>query len=302
MAKQEAMTLLEFQEKFSTEEACLEHLRKMKWPEGFVCPRCGHDRCFDLPKRKLFQCKSCGYQASATAGTIMQGTRTPLLKWFWAIFLMGHDKRGVSSEMLQRELKLTRYRADAMEKKVRHAMGERDAKYLLSGLVELDEGFFGAPSEGGRRGRGTDKTPVMTGLSLDAQGRPGFIHMQVIDAVNGDAVKDFAEKFIQPFSCVNTDGLNIYNNLGELGYDHLAQIFDPVANPDHLGWIHTFISNAKALIGGTYYGLDKKHLQLYLNEFCWRANRRKFKNQWFNRLLHTCSLSSPVTYKQLVRS
>ena len=117
MAKQEAMTLLEFQEKFSTEEACLEHLRRMKWPEGFVCPRCGHDRCFDLPKRKLFQCKQCKYQASATAGTIMQGTRTPLLKWFWAIFLMGHDKRGVSSEMLQRELKLTRYRADAMEKR-----------------------------------------------------------------------------------------------------------------------------------------------------------------------------------------
>jgi len=119
----------------------------------------------------------------------MQGTRTPLLKWFWAIFLMAHDKRGVSGETLQRELELTRFRATLMEQKIRHAMGQRDENYLLSGLVELDEGFFGAPTEGGRRGRGTDKTPVMTGLSLDELGRPGYIHMQVIDSVNGDAVE-----------------------------------------------------------------------------------------------------------------
>lgn len=215
---------------------------------------------------------------------------------------MSHDKRGVSAELLQRELKLTRYRADMMEKKIRYAMGERDENYLLSGIVELDEGFFGAPTEGGRRGRGTDKTPVMTGLSLDNRGRPQHIHMQVLDAVNGDAVKNFVDKYIQPYAMVNTDGLNIYNNLSALGYDHLAQIFDPVSNPDHLDWIHTFISNAKAFIGGTYHGLDKKYLQLYLNEFCWRSNRRKFKGQWFNRLLHTCSFCPPVTCKQLLRS
>jgi len=257
MAKQEEMTLLQFQERFSTEEACLEHLRKMKWPEGFVCPRCKHEHCYDLPKRKLFQCKQCGYQASATAGTIMQGTRTPLLKRFWAIFWMAHDKRGVSGETLQRELELTLFRATLMEQKIRHAMGQRDENYLLSGLVELDEGFFGAPTEDGRRGRRTDKTPVMTGLSLDTRGRPGYIHMQVLDAVNGNAVKKFAEKYIQPYSIVNTDGLNIYSVLDESDYDHLAAIFDPVSNPDHLDWIHTFISNAKAFIGGTYHGLDK---------------------------------------------
>jgi transposase-like protein len=302
MAKREEMTLLQFQEQFSTEEACLEHLRNMKWPEGFVCPRCKHDQCFDLPKRKLFQCKACKYQASATAGTVMHKTRTPLLKWFWAIFLMSHDKRGVSGETLQRELELTRYCAWTIEHKIRHAMGEIDGNYLLSGLVELDEGFFGAPTEGGKRGRGTDKTPVMTGLSLDLQGRPQYVHMQVLNAVNGAAVLDFAEKYIQPYSMVNTDGLNIYNVLDGPDYDLWAEKFDPVSNPDHLDWIHTFISNAKAFIGGTYHGLDKKYMQLYLNEFCWRANRRKFKGQWFNRLLHTCSLNSPVTYKQLVRS
>jgi len=302
MAKQEEMTLLDFQEQFSTEEACLKHLREMKWPQGFVCPRCKHGQCFDLPKRKLFQCKSCGYQASATSGTVMHRTRTPLKKWFWAIFLMGHDKRGVSAEMLQRELKLSRYCATLMEHKIRHAMGARDENYQLSGLVELDESFFGAPTEGGKRGRGTDKTPVMTGLSLDLQGRPQYVHMQVLDAVNGAAVLDFAEKYIQPYSMVNTDGLNIYNVLSEPDYDVLSLIFDPVENPDHLDWIHTFISNAKAFIGGTYHGLDKKHLQLYLNEFCWRSNRRHFNGQWFNRLLHTCSLRPPVTYHQLVRS
>ena len=110
--------------------------------------------------------------------------------------------RGGRRKTLQRELELTCYQA----------------------TLEFDEGFFGAPSEGGRRGRGTVKTSVMTGLSMNTRGRPGYIHMQALDAVNGDTVKKFAEKNIQPYSMVNTDGLNIYNVLDEPDYDHLAAI------------------------------------------------------------------------------
>ena len=302
MAAQEGMTFLEFQERFATEDACLEHLFRMKWPEGFHCPRCGHEHCFDLPKRKLYQCKMCKYQASVTAGTVMHKTRTPLRKWFAAMFLMSHDKRGVSAEYLKRELRLSSYCAWTMEQKIRAAMGDRDANYQLSGIVELDEFFIGAPTEGGKRGRGTDKTPVMAGLSLDWLGRPEYIQMQVLEAVDGKAAMDFAEQYIQPYSMVNTDGLNIYNVLDEPDYDVWSAKFDPAENPDHLKWLHIFISNAKAFIAGTYHGIDRKYLQFYLNEFCWRSNRRHFKGEWFNRLLHTCSLNSCLTYQQIIRS
>jgi hypothetical protein len=126
--------------------------------------------------------------------------------------------------------------------------------------------------------------------------------MQVLDEVNGESVRQFADKFIQLHAMVNTDMLNIYNVLCEPYYDYLSQIFNPVTNPDHLDWIHTFISNAKAFLSGACHGLDKKYLQRCLSEFGWRANRRKFEGQWFRPLLYTCSLNPPATHNQLVRS
>jgi transposase-like protein len=86
MAKQKTMTLLEFQKKFSTEKACQEHLFTIRWPNGFVCPKCGHTEYFNIKSRHLFQCKNCNHQASVTAGTIMEKTQLPLVKWFWAMF------------------------------------------------------------------------------------------------------------------------------------------------------------------------------------------------------------------------
>jgi Zn ribbon nucleic-acid-binding protein len=94
VAKKEPMNLIQFQKAFLTEEACHNHLMKMKWPEGFRCPKCQHDKAYEITTRKLplFECVRCSHQTTVIAGTIFEKTRTDLVKWFWAIFLIAHDK------------------------------------------------------------------------------------------------------------------------------------------------------------------------------------------------------------------
>jgi transposase-like protein len=170
---------------------------------------------------------------------------------------------------------------------------------MLAGIVELDDAFFGAPTEGGKRGRGTDKTKVIVGLSLNPKGHPLYMKMEVIPDIKGVTLVDFANRAIVPGSVISSDAYNSYNALAKQGYQHMPLAYNPVDHPDHLHWLHTVISNAKAFIGGTYHGLDSKYLQAYLNEFCYRFNRRKFKGELFNRLLSCCSSTHVITYSEL---
>ena len=179
-----------------------------------------------------------------------------------------------------------------MLQKIRHAMGERDGNYYLSGIVELDEAFFGAPTEGGKRGRGTDKTPVLVSISLTEDGKPNIANMQVVDNLDGATVEAYAQDNVAKGTQIRTDGLTIYSGLSSSGY-LLTQIqYDPKKQPKHLHWLHIIISNAKSFIDGTYHGLDKKHLQRYLDEFCYRFNRRWFQSGIFSRLLDACVASN----------
>src|SRR3974390_399424 len=152
--QQPGLDLLEFQKKFRTEKACLKHLLQLRWPQGFRCPRCQHDRAYFHSTRHLYECQACSYQASLTAGTIFHKTRTPLRKWFWMIFLMGRQKSGASMLSLQRLLKIRDYKTVwTMGHKIRKAMADRDAAYQLAGLLEMDDTYFGA-TKPGKRGRG----------------------------------------------------------------------------------------------------------------------------------------------------
>jgi transposase-like protein len=298
MAQQELITLKRFQEQFQTDDACREHLFQIRWPNGFRCPKCDHDAFYFLEGRKLYQCTRCKHQASVTAGTIMHKSHTPLLTWFWAIFLVAHDKRGVSAVFLARELEISYPTAWLMLHKIRKAMGDRDANYQLAGLVELDDAFFGAPTEGGKRGRGTEQTPVLVGVSLNKQGAPQYVKMQAIPNVKGKTLVEFAHQHIEPGATINSDAYRSYNALAK-EFNHQPIKFNVKDNPDHLKWLHTMISNAKAFIGGTFHGLASKHLQSYLDEFCFRTNRRQFEGQLFNRLLTACVSTATVTYQDL---
>jgi len=300
MAQQETMNLLKFRDKFPDENACRKHLFQIRWPEGFHCPRCGHQHFYYIDTRKLYECKACRHQTSVTAGTIMHKTHTKLDVWFLSVYLVGHDKRGVSAKQLMQDIDVSYPTAWLMLHKIRKAMGDRDAMYKLAGIVELDDAYFGAPTEGGKRGRGTDKTPAVIGLSLDQQGRPQYVKVSVVDSLKAFKLAQVAKEIIKPGSTISADMHRSYQCLKNEGFDLDAKLFNPKENPDHLKWLHTAVSNLKALIAGTYHGLDPKHLQAYFNEFSYRFNRRKFKGQLFNRLLDACVKTVTITYRQLV--
>lgn len=295
------MTLLEFQAKYATEEQCRQYLYETRWPDGFICPRCQHAEYFNVASRGLYHCKSCNYQASLTAGTIFDKTRTPLVKWFLAIYLCSSDKRGISALALQSKIGVAYFTAWTMLQKIRHAMGQREESQYLSGIVEIDEAFFGAPTEGGKRGRGSDKTPVLISVSLNKEEKPRMARMKVVSTVDGVNVSDFVNDHVVKGSEIRTDGYNIYSGVSDLGYTHIRKIYDPKKQPKHLHWLHIIISNAKSFIDGTYHGLDKKHLQRYLDEFCYRFNRRWAENGLFSKLLFACVVAPKITYHEVVR-
>jgi len=302
MAQQEDMTLTEFFDKFGTDEACRTYLFEKRWPFGFVCPKCGTmDAPYNIASRNLFQCKCCNHQTSVTSGTIMDKSRTSLRKWFLAIYLMSTDKRGCSALRLKRELGIAYDTAWTMSHKIRNAMKERDGDYQLSDFIEVDEGFFGSPSEGeGKRGRGTDKIPVVVGLSLDEQGRPEFVKARVLGSVNSESIAEFAQDAVKSGATISSDGLSVYNKLAELDYKHQPTKFDFKADPEHLKWLHVVISNIKVYLNGTYHGIQLKHLQAFIDEFCYRFNRRFWPNQLFARTLSACACASPFTRYELI--
>jgi transposase-like protein len=300
MAKQNSLSLIEFQDKFSSEEACQEHLFAMKWPNGFKCPKCGHEQCYFIETRKLYQCKQCHYQSSLTANTVMHRTRTPLRIWFWMIYLLSRDKRGKSTLSLSKELNINYPKAWTMTQKIRAAMSSRDAHYKLAGLVEMDESYFGGPTNGRKRGRGTDKSKVLIAVSLNQDGKPQYAKMQVVDELSQEIILKEIKKQIEQGSTIQTDNFQSYARVFHCGYAHKRLVSDTFQGSDLFQWVHVLASNAKGFIQGTYHGLDKKHLQAYLDEFCFRFNRRFWEPQLFNRLLSACLVSKALSYADLI--
>jgi transposase-like protein len=297
MAKQEQLGFKKFCEKYPDEAACHKQLKEMRWPNGFVCPRCGCTDCYDIPTRQKHQCKKCRYQVSVTSGTVMHRSHLPLTTWFWAIYLVASDKRGYSASQLSRQLELPYSTAWFLLHRIRDAMGQRDAEYLLSGLVELDDTYFGGPTSGGKRGRGTDKTKVMAAVSLNEKGKPQFLKMQVVPNLRGKTIGAFAQSSIVPNSTIQSDALLSYRKPLAEKYLHQYNVFDPQS--DLLHWLHTLVGNAKAAVNGTFHGLAPKHLQRYLDEFCFRFNRRFFNGNIFFRLLNSVACSQPCPLSAL---
>lgn len=298
--QQESMSLIEFQKKFSTEVACQEHLFRMRWPDGYKCPRCDHQEAYFHRARHLYMCKNCGYQASLTAGTIFHKTRTPLTKWFWMIFLMGRQKSGISMLGLQRMLEIKSYKTVwTMGHKIRKAMQEREAYYKLAGLIEMDDAYFGA-SKPGKRGRGAAGKATVVVSVQRRDDKPGFAKMQHVGSLTGQEIDHVAEACLDEHAVIHTDGLNIYDALNTKEGKHKPVIVGSGPNAVKLlPWVHTIIANIKGNIRGVYHGVSRKHLQRYLSEYCYRFNRRFWESQMFDRILAACVSTGTVTYMEL---
>lgn len=286
MAKSTAITFEEFRAQYETNEACREELFRLRFPDGFVCPKCGCREYYPIRTRNTCQCRNCRRQTSVTAGTVMHRTHLPLTAWFWAMYLCATDKRGISASQLSRLLGVCYESAWYLLDRIRTAMGQRDANYVLSGLVEMDDCYLGGPCSGGKRGRGTDKAKVVVAVSKTDQGKPLFAHMQVVEDLKTETLQEFVNQHLTEGSVVECDGCSSYRGL--TGVNCLGKTFDAASGD--LKWLHKSISNLKALLLGTYHGRCSK-LQSYLNEFCFRLNRRRTINQLFPRLVRAVATS-----------
>lgn len=293
MSKPKKISITAFLKRFPDDKSCQEYLVKQRWPKGFICPKCGCTHYYKLENDR-FQCTECRHQTSVTAGTFMHRSHVSLHKWFIAMYFVTQDKRGISALQLSFIIGVTYKTAWYMLKRIRTAMGQRDAQHLLEGVVEFDDTYFGGPTVGKKRGRGTEKAKVFIGLSLDKNGNPKFVKMAVTDDLKKESVQKFASASIKTGSTIISDGYRSYIPALAESYNHEHKTYDP--NASELKWLHTIISNAKAFIMGTYHGLPGKNLSEYLNEYCYRFSRRDFGAKLFDRLAIAlmCEPSTPL--------
>jgi len=212
-------TLIEFMQLYPTEDECRQAIFEHRWPHGFSCRRCGHERARHLRGRGLFECASCHYQGSLTAGTILSYTRTELRKWFLAVWLSASTKKAPSAAEHSRQLGVTVKTAWLMRRKSAHAMARREGEFLRRGIVELDEGFIGGKrSRPARRGR---RHPGKTMVASAAEQTPGGglrgAHLRVVTDASAASLSAAAHVTIAAGSVVQTDGWSGYVGLGAPG-------------------------------------------------------------------------------------
>jgi transposase-like protein len=295
-----------FQQRFGTDKACWEHLRNIRWGpnlERFTCPDCGHTQGWWLENRRLVECSQCHRQTSVTAGTVFHRARVPLWKWFWAIYQLAQDKKGIAALTLAKQIGVCYATAWLMLHKLRRAMRHRDERYVLQGLVEVDETYVGG-EEPGRRGRpGPDsdkKVPVAVALELDEEGKPRRVAMASMKRADGHCLKRFARRAIAQGSTLRTDGWGAYRSVAKAGYAHRSVVTGSGRRAvETFPWIHTFIGNMKRMILGTHHWVSSKHVDDYLAEFTYRANRRWLEASLFDRLIEAALGCKAITCKAL---
>ena len=242
-----AMSYAQFLKRFPNEKACAEYLHSVKWPNGFVCPVCGHQHCYALNRPGRYQCAKCRHQTSLTANTVMHRTHLPLTKWFWAIYLVACDKRGISALTLAGRISVSYETAWYLLCRIRKAMEARDAHYMLGGIVEFDDSYFGAKIKG-VRGRKAGNQGVFVAVGKDREGRPRYLKMLTTPNIQIPSVREFVNENLETGSVVETDGYKSYRKPLAKNYTHQAEDFNP--DSEHLKWLHRIIGNTPPSING----------------------------------------------------
>ena len=292
------MALLEMLNKYDTDEKCREILTKLRWPEGVTCPRCKERKVCYLESRKQFECASCSYQFSVLTGTVFNDTHLPLEKWFAATMLLCEAKKGMSACQVQRTLGISYKTAWYLCHRIRAAMAECD-KPMLDGKVEVDETYVGGRGQGlAKRGRGTKKRPV-----LGIRQRNGELRLFHAKNVTAKSVEKFMrDNLSKDVEVLFTDELNLYPGIAKrMGLKHkMVQhaIGDYVRGDAHTNSIESAFSLFKRGLRGSWHKLSAKHLQAYLEEMCFRFNRRKNSDLFVDTLRHMITAPT-LTFQKL---
>jgi transposase-like protein len=291
---------MELEQRFATDSACREYLFALRWPEGFVCPRCGGRDAWPM-RRGLWLCRACRHQVSVTAGTIFQDSHLPLSTWFRAMWHVTSQKHGASALGLQRVLGLGSYRtAWAMLQKLRRAM-VRPGRDRLQGAVEVDETYWGSEEEGVIGRLTYRKSLILVAAEEDGRGI-GRIRLRRVPDTSKASLHGFIAQAVEPGSRVRTDGLPSYLGLEGYRHDREVQRQQPPGAEPLLPRVHRVVSLLKRWLLGTHQGAVRvKHLDYYLDEFTFRFNRRKSasRGKLFYRLAQQAVQVAPVPYESL---
>lgn len=293
-------TLMEFETRFSTEESCRDYLFQLRWPDGFACPRCSHEKAWPIGST-LFQCAKCGYRTSVIAGTVFQDTKKPLQLWFRAIWHLTSQKYGANALGLQRVLGLGSYHiAWTWLHKLRRAM-VRPGRDRLSGTVQVDEVYIGG-AKPGKRGRGAAGKALVVAMVEVKESKIGRIRLRRIPDASGPSLEGAVEEGVELGSGVHTDGWGGYGQLSELGYVHKVIREEAAVGRNLLPKVNRVVALLKRWLLGTYQGgIHLSHLDYYLDEFTFRFNRRasRSRGKLFYRLIQQAAAIKPVVANEI---
>jgi len=298
----------EFQAWFATDADCLDYLEWLRWPEGFVCPRCEHASGWGVADGR-YKCASCGARTSVTAGTLFDRRRTPLTVWFTACWMFATQKDGISAQSLQRSLEIGSYvTAWAMLHRLRSVL-VRPGRDRLAGTVEVDETYIGGEEPGLRGGRAKGKK-ALVGIAVEVTEPRGLgrCRMTILRDGSATSLHPFVTGHVEPGARIITDGWMGYRGIDKLGYTHEPRSQRAAAARGHdpgelLPAVHRVASLAKRWLLGTHQGsVGETHLQSYLDEFVFRFNRRRSRSRGlvFYRVIELAISHDPVRYRDLV--
>jgi transposase-like protein len=301
------MNLVELCQDWGSEDKCRAYLEELRWPDGPVCPRCEGTTISRIRKRNQFDCDSCRYQFSVTAGTLMHDSHLPLFKWFLAIYLMVESKKSISAKQLQRMLKVSYKTAWYLQHRIRDAMGD-DEQPLLRGIVEVDETYFGGRrrhTPGTRLGRpgDTQDRDRNKAMVVGAVSRGGEVRLKVKPNAKKTTLHGFVRENVSPDAeAIYTDEWKGYLGLSELGPRHDTvkhSAFEYKRGDVSTNAVENVWSLLKRAVIGSYHQVSVKHLPAYLDEIEWRFNGRD--NPFlFRDTLIVLLFGEPLPLKKLV--
>lgn len=295
------MNVFTFTAHFGSEQSCRDHFKSERDKQGVFCKKCGGSHHYWKKDKECYECKSCGFRTSLRSGTIMQHSNLPFLVWYRAMFLMSTTKKGFSAKEIQRQLGLKRYEPVwSMVHKLRKAMGNREARYTLEGMLEMDEGYFTVESSQieqnqGKRGKGAagkqnvmvsaESTPLEDPETGKKSKHVRYFKAKVLESHKADQINTNAEESFDDQSIVFSDKSASYVDIADYVDMHVTEKSSKESTVETLRWVHIFISNAKRNLLGNYHKIKGKYLQLYLNEFVYKLNRRYFGERLFDRVI-----------------
>jgi transposase-like protein len=270
---------------YATEECCSRALFAAKWPDGFRCPRCDHSHTYCITTRRLplFECRACGAQTSLIAGTIIEGSRTPLHSWFQAIFLHARPE-GINALQLSRFIGVTYKTAWLICHKIRHAMQCKESQEFLTGLVRITDATLFTRTMASSAWHNQEQS-VLMGSSENEQGQ---IFRIKIKKQNKQPLRNrYESPPVEPFISEHVSAQATQQAIVTRHY---------FGNRNHA--LLGIVREAQWELARKFRGIGTKHLQVYLDQFCYVWNRRK--QVIFDDVLGLCAQTRTITYTALI--